>query len=568
MPPPAMQPVPGRKDASLSSSPNKTLFETYSTLVPWTKGKAASYAALPADEESTGVDSSDEYASTTQSSLHSNRLPKNSSADADSSTSDAEVSMSSEPVGIWQSVLAWTCMALAILAGASIGPAFRYMMEQGITPLLAASWRNQTMVLTLLPLAIWEARRSGGKVDWWKKKPGLQFPVIVHVLISGLAWAANLLFWIVGLQYISTFKASVIASSHPVLLVVAMRLSGQHVSLLEAAGVAVAFLGMFMSEYRGDSAEPQADGRDEHLRLSSMFLHAHASSSAAALPTEPHVPFHLQLFGLFLCLLAAGGEVVVIMNRIQTRPYVPLFQYTTSTCLVVTITATLLAVVLEDAVCPLQTDGCFSERGLLGWAAPAWRLRMLLFGLWVGTVCISGFNYAMQYIPPLVFSALSLVDPAVTAGLSYWAGLEALPSLFSWLGGGVVLAGVALISYGERVREKTGDGETSDGGGDYRQVSRDEETGESRLVDETETSDGEAGQLMTSSGSQRGEVEMRKLAHHTSVESAADSDYSSLPAVISSTNSQQAAEHESEQGEAEEPSYNDQDLGEEEDDLL
>ncbi len=99
---------------------------------------------------------------------------------------------------------------------------------------------------------------------------------------------------------------------------------------------------------------------------------------------------------------------------------------------------------------------------------------MILFGLWVGAVCITGFNYAvsslllasgfwlsltcggnvdqMQYIPPLVFSAVSLVDPAVTALLSWGFGIESLPSLFSWLGGATVIAGVAAISYGERLR--------------------------------------------------------------------------------------------------------------------
>lgn len=56
----------------------------------------------------------------------------------------------------------------------------------------------------------------------------------------------------------------------------------------------------------------------------------------------------------------------------------------------------------------------------------------------------------MSYIPPLIFSALSLLDPAITAFLSWMLGLEKLPTIFSWLGGLIVILGVATIYYGEQ----------------------------------------------------------------------------------------------------------------------
>lgn len=59
----------------------------------------------------------------------------------------------------------------------------------------------------------------------------------------------------------------------------------------------------------------------------------------------------------------------------------------------------------------------------------------------------------MQYVPTLVFASVTLVDPVVTALISWVFGIEHLPGLFSWLGGGVVIAGVAVISYGEQKRE-------------------------------------------------------------------------------------------------------------------
>lgn len=60
----------------------------------------------------------------------------------------------------------------------------------------------------------------------------------------------------------------------------------------------------------------------------------------------------------------------------------------------------------------------------------------------------------MQHISPLVFSATGLVDPAMTALISWVFGVEPLPAWFSWLGGGVVIAGVVVISHGEKLREE------------------------------------------------------------------------------------------------------------------
>ncbi len=60
----------------------------------------------------------------------------------------------------------------------------------------------------------------------------------------------------------------------------------------------------------------------------------------------------------------------------------------------------------------------------------------------------------MQHISPLVFSASCLVDPAMTALISWVFGVEPLPAWFSWLGGGVVIAGVVVTSHGEKLREE------------------------------------------------------------------------------------------------------------------
>lgn len=54
----------------------------------------------------------------------------------------------------------------------------------------------------------------------------------------------------------------------------------------------------------------------------------------------------------------------------------------------------------------------------------------------------------------MVFSSTALLDPALTAILSWICGIEALPTLYSWLGGGTVICGVALISIAEAQHKK------------------------------------------------------------------------------------------------------------------
>ena len=95
---------------------------------------------------------------------------------------------------------------------------------------------------------------------------------------------------------------------------------------------------------------------------------------------------------------------------------------------------------------------CFNSNCVFGWISYEWWWKMLLFGLLIGLVCMTGFNYAIQHIPALVFSSATLVDPLVTGVLSYMAGLEAIPDVGTWLGGFVTIAGVAVISYGESRR--------------------------------------------------------------------------------------------------------------------
>ncbi len=206
-------------------------------------------------------------------------------------------------------------MFLAMVASSSIGPIFKFMSSHGVPPFLASSWRGQCMSVFLIPLAIVEYYMDPVKnaVDWFERKEDLPYPVIVHVTMAGLSWGCNLLTWIVGLQYISTFEASVFANAHPIMLTIYLRCTNVPVSNFEYIGVFISFLGLIVS-----SAQELSE------QSSSI-----TTSTIATINTDEalhHVDRMHELLGIGLCLIAAAGEVFVMMNRMITKKYVPLMQ--------------------------------------------------------------------------------------------------------------------------------------------------------------------------------------------------------------------------------------------------
>jgi hypothetical protein len=54
----------------------------------------------------------------------------------------------------------------------------------------------------------------------------------------------------------------------------------------------------------------------------------------------------------------------------------------------------------------------------------------------------------------LVFSAVTLVDPAITGIISWLVGIEGVPDVYTWSGGIVVIGGVLIVIFGENQRLK------------------------------------------------------------------------------------------------------------------
>lgn len=106
---------------------------------------------------------------------------------------------------------------------------------------------------------------------------------------------------------------------------------------------------------------------------------------------------------------------------------------------------------------------CTGSHCVFGWVNREWVLAMLAWGFVIGFLCITGFNYAISEIPPLVFSAVNLIDPFVTGLLSWVVGIEGVPDVGIWIGGAFVVVGVFLISQGVHQREQGEDAKQEEG---------------------------------------------------------------------------------------------------------
>jgi hypothetical protein len=132
-------------------------------------------------------------------------------------------------------------------------------------------------------------------------------------------------------------------------------------------------------------------------------------------------------------------------------------QYTFLTTFGVVITSTILSLLVESNHMGNIEFFCVRSNCVFGWCSQEWVKIMLTFGLTIGVICFTGFNYAIQYINPLVFSSVILVDPAVTGLIAYVAGIEGIPDSLTIAGGCVVIGGVLLITVGESDREQLHD---------------------------------------------------------------------------------------------------------------
>jgi drug/metabolite transporter (DMT)-like permease len=137
----------------------------------------------------------------------------------------------------------------------------------------------------------------------------------------------------------------------------------------------------------------------------------------------------MLLMGDLLCLSSAVFIAMDIVLSKRARSVMPLFAYSLVTCFMCLLLLTGLSLVLEDTV----LFSMHPRHGAFGWlSSPSLAGLTVAFGLLEGLVGVLGFNFAVKYVPPLIFSSVQLLDPGITGLMSWGAGLEAFRRALSW----------------------------------------------------------------------------------------------------------------------------------------
>lgn len=118
---------------------------------------------------------------------------------------------------------------------------FKYL-EHDVQPITVAAWRLQATTVVLLPLFVWQWRKTGPEVrhDWIRSW---------HIMsASGICLAVHFGVWLIGLNFTTLPHALLFVTCTPILIAVGCLVLRIPVSRAELISVAVGFGGMLLCE--------------------------------------------------------------------------------------------------------------------------------------------------------------------------------------------------------------------------------------------------------------------------------------------------------------------------------
>jgi drug/metabolite transporter (DMT)-like permease len=360
------------------------------------------------------------------------RKKKSSSEQKQKTSSSTSSKEPKVPAAPWY---AWAALIVACICMAAVGPAFKYLQQRGITPLLSAVWRTQSMLLFLVPplcIELYRQTRSLSDRAQLKAMFTENRTALWCTLLGGCFWGLSLALWVVALLYTTAVRSSLFSALYPALIVLVYRVKGISVSRGEIVGVMLAMCGVCVSMMGAFT------GWDPLVR-------EHSEHEASSSPESSDDAW----IGDMMCLSLSVILCLEIFLSATARKEMPLFLYTATSTVCCLFLLCFLTIAFEGAT--LDADPI---HGLFGWLDTRWVLMMLIFGFLVGLVGILGFNIAIAHISPLVFAIVQLSDPVLVVFMTWLTGIEGPPGLWTYLGGLVLLTGTAVSIVCEDMRKR------------------------------------------------------------------------------------------------------------------
>jgi len=295
----------------------------------------------------------------------------------------------------------WILLPLGVLGVSSAGAILQHVDE--IPPLMRASWRLQITTLMLVPLMIWQ---------WKKTSPEIRTKVfegknLCLLMASGLALALHFSFWVSSLDQTSLAHSLLFVTAHPLVIICGAAIFVRRPSRYEVIGVLLGLVGAAITLL------DVTDGGEVTLLGDSLA---------------------------FIGAITVVGYIVI--GRIL-RPWLPIFIYATP----VTAIAAILLIPLSYLLGENSSAFGWVHSSLLPW--------FILLALLAGIVGHTGLNACLKHVSPLVISISVTMEPLIGSLIGWIFFATAIPGKWTLLGGPLLLAGVLLIVIsGDKYQER------------------------------------------------------------------------------------------------------------------
>ena len=300
-----------------------------------------------------------------------------------------------------KNTLLWIVLLAAIISVSSAGAIFQLM--DTVQPLLRASWRFQLTAILMLPMFIIQYRQCKSQPETMSKL--MDKETIYIVLGSGLSLGLHLGAWVWSLDNTSLTHSLLFVTIHPLLIVTGALLLKKFVPRKKIIGAIVGFSGASITLI-GVSSEVDA-----------------------------------TLMGDIAAIFGAFAIIGYLLAGRKLRQWMPLFVYIFPVTLIAAIELALLSLISEGSTFSMEN----MDSSIFGWLSLAWLPYVLYLALFPGLVGHAGMSWVLKWFPPIIVSVAYLFEPIIGSVIGWLLGTAEVPSIWTWVGGSVLIAGMVLI---------------------------------------------------------------------------------------------------------------------------
>lgn len=304
----------------------------------------------------------------------------------------------------------YAVLVVAVAAVSCGGASMRRLGEE-TPPLLKAHWRTLSTALALGVGCAFQMRGLSPEL----RARLVERRTLLVLLGSGLALGAHFGFWVWSLDHTSLAHSLLLVTSHPLVVVVLMLITGPRPHWVETVGVGIGLCGagvMLLDSASGDG--------------------------------------NVTLVGDGAAFLGAVAIVGYLYAGRHLRAWMPLFIYAFPVTFIASLSLFLASAAFDGLVW-----GGLGARALFGWLAWDVRLPVILFIVAVpGLLGHTGINTTLRHVPALTVSMAITTEPVWGTLLGLAIGVAETPGKWTWVGGPINLFGTALTVYGSHLRAK------------------------------------------------------------------------------------------------------------------